>query len=184
MGWSSRLLALSLAVSLSLAISFSFAVSFFRATLFGDGGAFSSAMQAVLSRLLSAAAPLGHTTQENRRQCLNASFKAVVGEKNPSTIHYSLSYPGTGHLSYNSSFQFPGFCMPQMLKDEEGSDSDRGNFEAVTPEQKKLKKAGPISQAFILDLEGASSGLAPTSHLGASFRVSTTYFSSFLLSPC
>ncbi|XLR70622.1 hypothetical protein S83_021294 [Arachis hypogaea] len=36
-----------------------------------DGGAFSSAMQAVLSRLLSAAAPLGHTTQENRRQCLN-----------------------------------------------------------------------------------------------------------------
>ncbi|KAG4995905.1 hypothetical protein JHK85_027344 [Glycine max] len=37
----------------------------------------------------------------------------------------------------NSTFQLPGFCMPQMLKDEddgEGSDSDGGNFEAVTPE--------------------------------------------------
>ena len=35
----------------------------------------------------------------------------------------------------NSSFQLPGFCMPRMLKDEdEGSDSDGGNFEAITPE--------------------------------------------------
>ncbi|XP_023549407.1 protein HUA2-LIKE 2-like [Cucurbita pepo subsp. pepo] len=35
----------------------------------------------------------------------------------------------------NSSFQIPGFCMPQMLKDEDGgSDSDDGSFEAVTPE--------------------------------------------------
>ncbi|CAN1352769.1 Protein HUA2-LIKE 3 [Linum perenne] len=35
----------------------------------------------------------------------------------------------------NSSFQLPGFCMPRMLKDEdEGSDSDGGSFEAVTPE--------------------------------------------------
>lgn len=35
----------------------------------------------------------------------------------------------------NSSFQIPGFCMPRMLKDEdEGSDSDGGSFEAVTPE--------------------------------------------------
>ncbi|XP_027353414.1 protein HUA2-LIKE 2-like [Abrus precatorius] len=33
----------------------------------------------------------------------------------------------------NSSFQLPGFCMPRML-DDEGSDSDGGNFEAVTPE--------------------------------------------------
>ncbi|XWS46789.1 hypothetical protein CRYUN_Cryun14cG0098300 [Craigia yunnanensis] len=33
----------------------------------------------------------------------------------------------------NSSFQLPGFCMPRMLKDE-GSDSDGGSFEAVTPE--------------------------------------------------
>ncbi|KAK4776926.1 hypothetical protein SAY86_005614 [Trapa natans] len=34
----------------------------------------------------------------------------------------------------NSSFQLPGFCMPQMLKDgDEGSDSDE-SFEAVTPE--------------------------------------------------
>ncbi|KAL4038725.1 hypothetical protein IC575_002349 [Cucumis melo] len=35
----------------------------------------------------------------------------------------------------NSSFQIPGFSMPRMLKDEdEGSDSDGGSFEAVTPE--------------------------------------------------
>ncbi|GAU47164.1 hypothetical protein TSUD_28870 [Trifolium subterraneum] len=37
----------------------------------------------------------------------------------------------------NSSLQLPGFCMPRMLKDEddnEGSDSDGENFEAVTPE--------------------------------------------------
>ncbi|XP_044484743.1 protein HUA2-LIKE 2-like isoform X1 [Mangifera indica] len=37
----------------------------------------------------------------------------------------------------NSSFQLPGFCMPRMLRDEdEGSDSDGGSFEAVTPERK------------------------------------------------
>lgn len=35
----------------------------------------------------------------------------------------------------NSSFQLPGFCMPRMLKEEdEESDSDGGDFEAVTPE--------------------------------------------------
>ncbi|XP_039021307.1 protein HUA2-LIKE 2-like isoform X2 [Hibiscus syriacus] len=35
----------------------------------------------------------------------------------------------------NSSFHLPGFCMPRILKDEdEGSDSDGGSFEAVTPE--------------------------------------------------
>lgn len=35
----------------------------------------------------------------------------------------------------NSSFQLPGFCMPPMLKEEDdGSDSDGGSFEAVTPE--------------------------------------------------
>ncbi|KAK7336728.1 hypothetical protein VNO77_17274 [Canavalia gladiata] len=33
----------------------------------------------------------------------------------------------------NSSFKLPGFCMPPMLGDD-GSDSDGGNFEAVTPE--------------------------------------------------
>lgn len=39
------------------------------------------------------------------------------------------------HYCSNSSFQIPGFCMPRMLKDEdEGSDSDGGSFEAVTPE--------------------------------------------------
>ncbi|KAK8521820.1 hypothetical protein V6N13_021898 [Hibiscus sabdariffa] len=36
----------------------------------------------------------------------------------------------------NSSFQLPGFCMPRILKEDEdeGSDSDGGSFEAVTPE--------------------------------------------------
>ena len=40
----------------------------------GDvGGVYPSAIQAVLPRLLSAAAPPGSTAQENRRQCLKAS---------------------------------------------------------------------------------------------------------------
>lgn len=40
----------------------------------GDiGGMFSSAIQAVLPRLLSAAAPPGSSANENRRQCLKAS---------------------------------------------------------------------------------------------------------------
>ncbi|KAL8167702.1 hypothetical protein V2J09_009201 [Rumex salicifolius] len=35
----------------------------------------------------------------------------------------------------NSSFQLPGFCMPRMIKvQDDGSDSDEGSFEAVTPE--------------------------------------------------
>ncbi|EOA28436.1 hypothetical protein CARUB_v10024644mg [Capsella rubella] len=41
----------------------------------------------------------------------------------------------------NSTLQLPGFCMPALLKDEEGgsdsergSDSDGGDFESVTPE--------------------------------------------------
>ncbi|KFK37564.1 hypothetical protein AALP_AA4G273100 [Arabis alpina] len=35
----------------------------------------------------------------------------------------------------NSTLQLPGFCMPAMLKDEDGgSDSDGGEFESVTPE--------------------------------------------------
>ncbi|KFK35477.1 hypothetical protein AALP_AA5G289200 [Arabis alpina] len=35
----------------------------------------------------------------------------------------------------NSTLQLPGFCMPAMLEDEdEGSDSDGGDFESVTPE--------------------------------------------------
>ena len=36
-------------------------------------GVYSSAIQASLPRLLSAAAPPGNTAQENRRQCLKAS---------------------------------------------------------------------------------------------------------------
>lgn len=36
-------------------------------------GVYPSAIQAVLPRLLSAAAPRGNTAHENRRQCLKAS---------------------------------------------------------------------------------------------------------------
>lgn len=40
----------------------------------GDvAGIFPSAIQAVLPRLLSAAAPPGNTAHENRKQCLRAS---------------------------------------------------------------------------------------------------------------
>jgi hypothetical protein len=40
----------------------------------GDvGGIYPSAIQAVLPRLLSAAAPPGNTSHENRKQCLRAS---------------------------------------------------------------------------------------------------------------
>lgn len=38
-------------------------------------------------------------------------------------------------LFSNSSIQLPGFCMPPMLKDDDGGiDSDGESFEAVTPE--------------------------------------------------
>lgn len=51
----------------------------------------------------------------------------------------------------NSSFQLPGFCMPRMLKDEdEGSDSDGGSFEAVTPERNsetpEVREATPTAE--------------------------------------
>ncbi|GAB4841173.1 hypothetical protein Ancab_021917 [Ancistrocladus abbreviatus] len=39
----------------------------------------------------------------------------------------------------NSSIEFPGFCMPHMLKvQEDGSDSDGESFEAVTPEHETV----------------------------------------------
>ncbi|RYR51533.1 hypothetical protein Ahy_A06g026549 isoform A [Arachis hypogaea] len=128
----------------------------------GDGGAYPSAMQAVLSRLLSAAAPPGHTSQENRRQLWlerrilpESIIRRHIRELD--TYHSSAGVYSRRTLrterplddpvremegmlvdkyGSNSSFQLPGFCMPQMLKDEdeEGSDSDGGNFEAVTPE--------------------------------------------------
>ncbi|KAK7242976.1 hypothetical protein RIF29_37758 [Crotalaria pallida] len=136
----------------------------------GDvGGVFLSAMQAVLPRLLSAAAPPGSAAQENRRQCLKVLRLWLERRILPESIirhhirelgPYSASTSGgvysrrtlrterplddpvremegmlVDEYGSNSSFQLPGFCMPPMLKDEdEGSDSDGGNFESVTPE--------------------------------------------------
>ncbi|KAF1878742.1 hypothetical protein Lal_00047413 [Lupinus albus] len=142
-------------------------------------GVYPSAIQAVLPRLLSAAAPPGNTAPENRRQCLKASLwsfmfievlrvwlerrilpesivrrhireldsysklaSACVHSRRTSRTERPLDDPIremegmlVDEYGSNSSFQLPGFCMPRMRKDEdEGSDSDGGNFEAVTPE--------------------------------------------------
>ncbi|KAJ7972828.1 protein HUA2-LIKE 3 [Quillaja saponaria] len=135
----------------------------------GDGGVYPSAIQAVLSRLLSAAAPPGNSAQENRRQCLKVLRLWLERRILPESFirhhmreldYFSGSASGgrfsrrslrneralddpvrdmegmlVDEYGSNSSFQLPGFCMPRMLKDEdEGSDSDGGSFEAVTPE--------------------------------------------------
>ncbi|CAN1130806.1 Protein HUA2-LIKE 3 [Linum perenne] len=134
----------------------------------GVAGAFPSAIQAVLPRLILAAAPPGISAKENRRQCLKvlrlwmdrrilpesiirhhirdldslcASSSAVYSRRSARTER-SLDDPiremegmHVDEYGSNSSFQLPGLCMPRMLKDEdEGSDSDGGSFEAVTPE--------------------------------------------------
>ncbi|XP_028762210.1 protein HUA2-LIKE 2 isoform X2 [Neltuma alba] len=136
----------------------------------GDvGGAYPSAIQAVLPRLLSAAVPPGNTAQENRRQCLKVLRLWLERRILPESIirhHireldlYSVSASAgafsrrslrteralddpirdmegmlVDEYGSNSSFQLPGFCMPRMLKcEDDGSDSDGGKFEAVTPE--------------------------------------------------
>lgn len=135
----------------------------------GDAGSmYASAIQAVLPRLLSAAAPPGSSAQENRRQCLKVLKlwleRRIVPEsiirrhmreldslggssagaycRRSSRTERSLDDPLremegmlVDEYGSNSSFQLPGFCMPRMLKDEDGgSDSDGESFEAVTPE--------------------------------------------------
>ncbi|PNY04857.1 HUA2-like protein 3-like, partial [Trifolium pratense] len=131
---------------------------------------YSSSIQAVLPRLLSAAVPPGNAAQENRRQCLKvlrlwlerrilpepmirhhireldlySSISAGVFSRRSLRTERALDDPiremegmHVDEYGSNSSLQLPGFCMPRMLKDEddnEGSDSDEGNFEAVTPE--------------------------------------------------
>ncbi|KAF7804773.1 protein HUA2-LIKE 2-like isoform X2 [Senna tora] len=97
----------------------------------GDvGGVYPSAIQAVLPRLLSAAAPPGSTAQEN------PSRRTLRTERALHDPVREMEGMLVDEYGSNSSFQLPGFCMPRMLKDEddEGSDSDGGNFEAVTPE--------------------------------------------------
>ncbi|GAV82743.1 PWWP domain-containing protein [Cephalotus follicularis] len=136
----------------------------------GDiGGIYPSAIQTMLPRLLSAAAPPGSIAIENRRQCIKVlrlwlerkifpesiirqlmrEFDPASGQNLPSV--YSRRSARTeralddpirdmegmlvDEYGSNSSFQLPGFCMPRMLKDEDGgSDSDGESFEAVTPE--------------------------------------------------
>ncbi|CAL1412229.1 unnamed protein product [Linum trigynum] len=136
----------------------------------GDvSGAYTSAIKAMLPRLLSFAAPPGNLAQENRRQCLKVLRlwlqRRILPESfirhhiweldsrgaSTSTAAYSRRSARTeralddpirdmegmlvDEYGSNSSFQLPGFCMPRMLKEEdEGSDSDGGSFEAVTPE--------------------------------------------------
>ncbi|CAL5357529.1 unnamed protein product [Camellia sinensis] len=136
-----------------------------------------SAIQAVLPRLLLAAAPPGSSSRENRRQCLKVLKLWLARRILPDSIirrHIrdleSVSCSSsTGAFSRrplrterpfddpirqmegmlvdeygsNSSFQLPGFCMPPMLKDgDEGSDSDDGSFEAVTPEHNSENHEG------------------------------------------
>ncbi|PON52850.1 RNA polymerase II-binding domain containing protein [Trema orientale] len=136
----------------------------------GDiGGLYPSAFQAMLPRLLAAAAPPGNSAHENRRQCLKVLRLWLERKILPESVvrrhmreldsHAAVSSGGAfcrrtmrterslddplremegmlvDEYGSNSSFQLPGFCMPSMLKDEgEGSDSDGGSFEAVTPE--------------------------------------------------
>ncbi|KAI7755500.1 hypothetical protein M8C21_031674 [Ambrosia artemisiifolia] len=120
----------------------------------GDvGGLYPSALQAMLPRLLLAAAPPGSSALENR-------FEAVARKKDPSRTNDPSPYSiNNSHRPFrnerafddpvrdvegmlvdeygsNSSMQLSGFCMPTMLKDEkEESDSDAEGFEAVTPER-------------------------------------------------
>ncbi|CAL0320582.1 unnamed protein product [Lupinus luteus] len=132
-------------------------------------GVYPSAIQAVLPRLLSAAAPPGNTACENHRQCRKVlrvwlerrilpesivchhireldSYSnlasACVHSRRTSRTERSIDDPVremegmlVDEYGSNSSFQLPGFCTPRVLKDvDEGSDSDGGNFESVTPE--------------------------------------------------
>ncbi|KAE8664874.1 Tudor/PWWP/MBT domain-containing protein, putative isoform 2 [Hibiscus syriacus] len=117
-------------------------------SLKGDGGGVNlSAIQAALPRLLSSAAPPGSISHENRRQCLKVCdswllfgfsrtfFDIARTERPLDDPVRDMEGMLVDEYGSNSSFQLLGFCMPQILKDEDdGSDSDRGSFEAVTPE--------------------------------------------------
>ncbi|PSS06395.1 Protein HUA2-LIKE like [Actinidia chinensis var. chinensis] len=133
------------------------------------GDIYPYAIQAVLPRLLSAAAPPGSNAQENRRQCLkvlrlwlerrilpdsivrhhirdlesfSGSSSSGAFSRRPMRTERAFDDPIrqmegmlVDEYGSNSSFQLPGFHMPPMLKvEDEGSDSDGGSFEAVTPE--------------------------------------------------
>lgn len=62
-------------------------------------------------------------------------------------MKYLWTVTNESHISFsffsNSSIQLPGFCMPPMLRDDDGrSDSDEESFEAVTPEHDFEKRDG------------------------------------------
>ncbi|KAJ4829131.1 hypothetical protein Tsubulata_011817 [Turnera subulata] len=159
----------------------------------GDGGVYPSAIQAVLPRLLSAAAPPGSYAYENRRQCLKASLEIFSILPESVIRHHMRELDSLGCSSAgpyarrsarteralddpvrdmegmlvdeygsNSSFQLPGFCMPCMIKvEDDGSDSDGGTFEAVTPEHnsealdEKVTKPATEKHTHILeDVDG------------------------------
>ncbi|XP_042053599.1 protein HUA2-LIKE 2-like [Salvia splendens] len=134
----------------------------------GDAGVYPSAIQAILSRLLLAAAPSGTGYCDNHRQCLKVLRVWLERKILPETLvrHHIRELDALYHshvsggsrrsckferpfddpiremegmlvdeYGSNSSIQLPGFCMPPMLRDDDGgSDSDGENFEAVTPE--------------------------------------------------
>ncbi|KAL2535621.1 HUA2-like protein 2 [Forsythia ovata] len=135
----------------------------------GDGGIYPSAVQALLPRLLLAAAPPSSSCHENHRQCLKVlrvwqerkiipeplirhhiqeldalcgSYSSWASSRRPLRNERAFDDPIremegmlVDEYGSNSSIQLPGFCMPPMLRDEDGgSDSDGESFEAVTPE--------------------------------------------------
>ncbi|XP_057800804.1 protein HUA2-LIKE 3-like isoform X2 [Salvia miltiorrhiza] len=120
----------------------------------GDGGVYPSAIQALLPRLLLAAAPRGGSSRENHRQCLKVlrvwQERKIFPE--PIIRHHIRELDvlcGTGSYSIVGSqqpqrneraFDDPIREMEGMLVDEYGrdvvggSDSDGEGYEAVTPE--------------------------------------------------
>ncbi|EXB39341.1 hypothetical protein L484_025036 [Morus notabilis] len=128
----------------------------------GDvGGWYPSAIQAMLPRLLAAAAPPSVLRLWLERKILPESiirrhmreldsYGGSSGAFSRRSLRTERSFDDplremegmlVDEYGSNSSFQLPGFCMPSMLKDEdEGSDSDGGSFEAVTPEHSPEKR--------------------------------------------
>ncbi|CAN4093496.1 unnamed protein product [Withania somnifera] len=128
------------------------------------GGIYPSAIQGVLPRLISAAAPLEVLRVWQERKILPESAIRPYIRELESFCGSSLSHAFSrrpmrterpfddpiremegmqvDEYGSNSSFQLPGFRMPAMLKDEEVSDSDGESFEAVTPEHPAGKPNG------------------------------------------
>ncbi|XP_012829989.1 PREDICTED: HUA2-like protein 2, partial [Erythranthe guttata] len=150
----------------------------------GKAGIYPTAIQALLSRLLLAAAPPG-SFNENHRQCLKV-LRVWLGRKvlpEPMIRHhiremealYSSHITGGSRRSCkferpfddpiremegmsvdeygsNSRIQLPGFCMPPMLRDDDGdSDSGGKSLEAVTPEHNLKKIDGETNRITAIE---------------------------------